>query len=481
MTRPAPDSATLDRLAGVVGERYALRSGDEMAPYLVEQRNRYFGKAAMVLRPGSTEEVSQLLKIADETGTAIVPQGGNTGLVGAQTPFEHGGEVVLSLGRMNRIRSLDPLDNTITVDAGCILATIQTAADEVDRLFPLSLGSEGSCQIGGNLSSNAGGIGVLAYGNARALVLGLEVVLADGRIWNGLRALRKDNTGYDLRDLFVGAEGTLGVITGAVLKLFPKPRDTATAFIAVPSPAAAVELLSLASGISGNRVTGFEIMPRFGLDIVLRHGEGSRDPIAGEHPWYVLMDLSGGEAEGVLRAPSEAILETGFEKGLVLDATIAESKAQADALWYLRFALSELQKFEGGSIKHDVSVPVSRMPEFIEQGCAAAVALIPGSRPLPFGHIGDGNVHFNISQPVGADTKEFLSRWEEMNDAIHDLVLAHHGSVSAEHGIGRMKSHMMTAIKSPVELEMMRSIKHLFDPKNILNPGKMLPPDGGRS
>jgi FAD/FMN-containing dehydrogenase len=263
-----------------------------------------------------------------------------------------------------------------------------------------------------------------------------------------------------------------------VLKLFPKPRDTATAFIAVPSPAAAVELLSLASGISGNRVTGFEIMPRFGLDIVLRHVDGTRDPIAGEYPWYVLMDLSGGEAEGVLRAPCEAILETGFEKGLVLDATIAESKAQSDAFWYIRFALAEFQKFEGGSIKHDVSVPVSKMPEFIEQGCAAAVALVPGCRPLPFGHIGDGNVHFNISQPVGADTKEFLSRWEEMNDAIHALVLAHNGSVSAEHGIGRMKSHMMTAIKSPVELEMMRSIKHLFDPKNILNPGKMLPPEG---
>jgi FAD/FMN-containing dehydrogenase len=481
MTRPAPSAATLDRLAAVVGERHALRGGDDMAPYLVEQRNRYFGKAAMVLRPGSTEEVSRLLKIASETGTAIVPQGGNTGLVGAQTPFEHGREVVLSLGRMNRIRTIDPLDNTITVDAGCILATVQAEADRVDRLFPLSLGAEGSCQIGGNLSSNAGGIGVLAYGNARNLVLGLEVVLADGRIWDGLRSLRKDNTGYDLRDLFVGAEGTLGIITGAVLRLFPKPRDTATAFIAVPSPAAAVALLSLASEISGNRVTGFELMPRFGLDIVLRHVDGARDPIAGEHPWYVLMELAGGEAEGVLRGPCESVLEAGLEHGLVIDATIAESKAQSDAFWYIRFALAEFQKFEGGSIKHDVSVPVSTMPEFIEEGCAAAIDLIPGCRPLPFGHIGDGNVHFNISQPVGADTRAFLGRWEEMNDVIHSLVLSHNGSISAEHGIGRMKSHMMAAIKSPVELELMRGLKRLFDPDNILNPGKLLPPEEDRS
>jgi FAD/FMN-containing dehydrogenase len=481
MTRPAPSAATLDRLAAVVGERHALRGGDDMAPYLVEQRNRYFGKAAMVLRPGSTEEVSRLLKIASETGTAIVPQGGNTGLVGAQTPFEHGREVVLSLGRMNRIRAIDPLDNTITVEAGCILATVQAEADRVDRLFPLSLGAEGSCQIGGNLSSNAGGIGVLAYGNARNLVLGLEVVLADGRVWDGLRALRKDNTGYDLRDLFIGAEGTLGIITGAVLRLLPKPRDTATAFIAVPSPAAAVALLSLASEISGNRVTGFELMPRFGLDIVLRHVDGARDPIAGEHPWYVLMELAGGEAEGVLRGPCESVLEAGLEHGLIIDATIAESKAQSDAFWYIRFALAEFQKFEGGSIKHDVSVPVSTMPEFIEEGCAAAIDLIPGCRPLPFGHIGDGNVHFNISQPVGADTHAFLGRWEEMNDVIHSLVLSHNGSISAEHGIGRMKSHMMAAIKSPVELELMRGLKRLFDPDNILNPGKLLPPEEDRS
>jgi FAD/FMN-containing dehydrogenase len=477
MTRPAPSAATLDRLATVVGERYALRRGDDMAPYLVEQRNRYFGKAAMVLRPASTEEVSRILAIATETGTAIVPQGGNTGLVGAQTPFEHGHEVVLSLGRMNRIRALDALDNTITVDSGCILTTVRAEADSVDRLFPLSLGAEGSCQIGGNLSSNAGGIGVLAYGNARNLVLGLEVVLADGRIWDGLRALRKDNTGYDLRDLFIGAEGTLGVITGAVLRLFPKPRDTATAFIAVPSPAAAVELLSLASEISGNRVTGFELMPRFGLEIVLRHVDGTRDPIADEHPWYVLMELSGGEAEGLLRTPCETILESGLERGLVIDATIAESRAQSDAFWHIRFALAEFQKFEGGSIKHDVSVPISRMPVFIEQGCAAAIDLVPGCRPLPFGHIGDGNVHFNISQPVGADTQAFLGRWEEMNDVIHSLVLSHNGSISAEHGIGRMKSHMMTAIKSPVELELMRGLKRLFDPDNILNPGKLLPPE----
>lgn len=472
---PAPE--TLRRFAGIVGPDNVIRTEDEKAPYLREWRDRYAGRAAAVLRPETAEQVAQVMKTANETRTAIVPQGGNTGLVGAQIPFESGHEVVLSLGRLKRIRDVDPLDNTMTVESGCILATIQAEADKADRLFPLSLGSEGSCQIGGNLSSNAGGTGVLAYGNARDLVLGLEVVLADGRVWDGLRRLRKDNTGYDLKDMFIGAEGTLGIITGAVLRLFPRPRDTATAFIGIRAPGDAVALLSVANAISGGRVTGFEIMPRVGLEFVLRHGEGACDPLAAPHPWYVLMELSGGENAGVLRDPCERILEAGFEAGLVADAAIAESGRQGQDLWRLRTAMSEVQKHEGGSIKHDISVPVSKIAEFIERASAMVSERIPGCRPLPFGHIGDGNIHFNVSQPAGGERAAFLDRWDEINDAVHDIVLSLNGSVSAEHGIGRMKRHMMERIKDPVELSIMRSLKKTFDPNGILNPGKLLPPE----
>ncbi len=475
MINKKPSDEVLAQLAATVGPGNAITGHDEMATYLCEGRDRYFGNAAMVLRPGSTQEVSGILEIASRTGTAVVPQGGNTGLVGGQIPFESGHEIVLSLSRLNRIRSIDPLDNTITVEAGCVLASVQAAADRVDRLYPLSLGSEGSCQIGGNLSSNAGGTAVLAYGNARNLALGLEVVLADGRIWNGLRSLRKDNTGYNLTNLFIGAEGTLGVITAAVLKLFPKPRDVATAFIAVAGPEASVELLSHANAISGGRVTGFEIMPRIGLEFVLRHLPGARDPLSGEHGWYVLMELSGGEQEGVLRDPCERILEAGFEAGLIEDATIAESGAQAEALWSLRTGMSEVQKKEGGSIKHDVSVPVSKMPAFIREASEAIVKHIPDARPVAFGHIGDGNVHFNVSQPIGGDKAAFLSQWEAVNHIVHEIVLAYDGSISAEHGIGRMKRDLMPAIKDPVELDLMRQLKSTLDPGGILNPGKVLP------
>ncbi len=469
------DTDLASRFAAIVGEANVLRDQADMDRYLREPRDLYVGTARMVLRPGTTEEVSRILALANETGTKIVPQGGNTGLVGAQIPYDAGDEVVLSLGRLNRVRQVDPLDNTMTVEAGCVLADLQAQADAAGRLFPLSLGSEGTCQIGGNLSSNAGGTAVLAYGNARNLVLGLEVVLADGRIWNGLRSLRKDNTGYNLTNLFIGAEGTLGVITAAVLKLFPRPRDVATAFIGLETPQAALSLLSLASEVSGGRVTGFEIIPRLGIDFVLRHLPGARDPLAGSHAWYVLMELSGGEAAGVLRAPCEKILEAAFEDGLVEDATIAESQAQSDAFWTIRTSLSEIQKHEGGSIKHDVSVPVSRMADFIDEASAAVVDFIPGARPLPFGHVGDGNVHFNVSQPEGADKAAFLAQWDAVNDIVHGIVMEYGGSISAEHGIGRMKRHMMTAIKDPVELDMMRGLKTLFDPNNILNPGKTLP------
>lgn len=480
MTHRPPSQDLLNHFASIVGEDNAIRNEAEMDGYLREWRDRYVGRAAMVLRPGSTQEVSDILRAANQTGTAIVPQGGNTGLVGGQIPFENGHEVVLSLGRLNRVRSVDALDNTMTVEAGCILAIIQAQADMVDRLFPLSLGSEGSCQIGGNLSSNAGGTSVLAYGNARNLVLGLEVVLADGRVWDGLRMLRKDNTGYNLKDLFIGAEGTLGIITAAVLKLFPMPRDSATAFIGVPSPAAAVSLLSLANEISGGRITGFELMPRIGLDFVLRHDEGSRDPLEASHPWYVLMEISGGEAAGVLREPCERILEQALLEDMIIDASIASNNLQAAAFWRLRSAMSEVQKQEGGSIKHDVSVPISKIPAFLDEATQTMKRYIPGCRPVPFGHIGDGNIHFNISQPDSADSAAFLNCWEEVNDIVHGIVRSYGGSVSAEHGIGRMKRNMMELIKSPVELEMMRTLKRTFDPNNILNPGKLLPSTEGQ-
>ena len=448
----------------------------DMAPYLTEWRDKYFGKAAMVLRPGSAEEVSGILKIANETGTAIVPQGGNTGLVGGQIPFETGHEVVLSLGRMNKVRAIDPVDNTITVDAGCVLQAVQDAADEVDRLFPLRIGSEGSCQIGGNIGTNAGGTAVLAYGNTRDLVLGLEVVLADGRIWNGLRRLRKDNTGYDLKNLFIGAEGTLGIVTGAVLKLFPKPKDISTAFIGLGSPAQALELFGLANERSGRRVTGFELIPRYGISIVLKHGQNVRDPLADEHPWYVLMELSGGGSQGGLDEVAGEILELGLERGLLDDAAIASSAAQADEIWRIRAVVSEVQKNEGGSIKFDVSVPVSCVPAFIDDVVAVSETLAPGCRPLPYGHMGDGNIHCNVSQPVGADASEFLARWGDFDDGIHEVVARYGGSISAEHGIGRMKRDYMPEIKDPVELDLMYVLKHQFDPHGILNPGKVLPP-----
>ncbi len=473
----APDSTTLDRFARVVGEAHVLREPEAMAPYLVEWRDRYFGRAAAVLRPGTADEVARILAIAGETLTAIVPQGGNTGLVGGQVPFESGNEVVVSLGRLNRIRELDATNNTVTVEAGCVLADVQAAADAAGRLFPLSLGSEGSCQIGGNLSTNAGGTAMLAYGNARDLVLGLEVALADGRLWNGLRRLRKDNTGYDLKHLFIGAEGTLGIITAAVLELFPKPTDKATAMAGVVDPQAGLDLLVLANAMSGRRATALELMPRLGIEFVTRHLAGSRDPLASPHGWYVLIELSGSGRPGELAQTLEAILGEAFERGIVADAVIAASEAQAQAFWRMRTGLSEVQKHEGGSIKHDVSVPVSAVPEFIRRATDAAQEVVPGCRPVPFGHLGDGNIHFNVSQPPGADRDGFLARWDDMSRAVHDVVLDLGGSISAEHGIGRMKRDLMPGIKSDVELSLMRDLKRMFDPRGILNPGKLLPPE----
>jgi FAD/FMN-containing dehydrogenase len=459
----------LNRFAAIVGEKNAIRDAAGMAGYMTEWRDIWVGKSPLVMRPGSTEEVSHILKLARETGTAIVPQSGNTGLVGGQIPFEGGQELLLSLDRMTMIIDLDSADNTMTVQAGATLKSVQDAADEAGRLFPLSLASEGSCRIGGNLSTNAGGLNVLAYGNARDLCLGLEVVLPDGRIWNGLRRLRKDNTGYDLKNLFIGAEGTLGVITAAVLKIFPKPRTYETAFIAVNSPQAAVDLLSLAKEMSGNRVVAFELLPRIAMDFTVKH-MGITNPLAEFSPWYALSELADPAAGSF-----EIILEEAMARGLVADATVAQSETQRQALWAIRELMPESQKFEGGSIKHDVSVPVSRIPQFIIEATRAVEAFMPQARVISFGHMGDGNLHFNVSQPPGMDKKKYLDLWNEMNAVVFDVVLKFDGSISAEHGIGRLKKHHMAKIKSPVELQMMRDLKNLFDPTNIMNPGKVLP------
>lgn len=467
------DDGLIAQFCEIVGPANALLEADDKAPYLAEIRNLYVGKAAIVLRPGSTQEVSDILKLAHKTGTSIVPQGGNTGLVGAQIPFTSGREIILQLGRMNKVRSMDVLNNSLTVDSGVILQTIQQLADENDRLFPLSLGAEGSCQIGGNLSSNAGGTAVLHYGNTRDLVLGLEVVMADGTIWDGLRKLRKNNTGYDLKHLFIGAEGTLGVITGVVLKLFPKPKSVVAAFVGLDNITDALELLDMARSIAGG-VTSFEFLPRLAMDFVLKHADGTRDPLESSYPWYVLIELSSGEPDAVLRDRLVDVLGQALERELISDATIAENESQRLAFWHMRTMLTEVQKPEGGSIKCDIAVPVSLIPEFLERSEKAVLEILPNTRIFSFGHLGDGNVHYNLSQPVGMDKDEYLEMWEEMTGAVHEIVMELGGTISAEHGIGRMKRHHMHEIKSEVELEMLRSIKSLFDPTGILNPGKLL-------
>jgi FAD/FMN-containing dehydrogenase len=464
------DTSLLDRFAAIVGNKYLITDPAEQEPYLIEPRGLYHGHTPAVLRPGTVAEVAAILKLANDTRTPLVPQGGNTGLVGGQAP--NTGELVLSLTRLDRIREVDATSNTMTCEAGVVLAKAQEAAAAAERLFPLSLAAEGSCTIGGNLATNAGGTAVLAYGNARDLVLGLEVVLADGRVWNGLSKLKKDNTGYDLKNLFIGAEGTLGVITAAVLKLYPRPRAVETAFIGLASPADALALFNLAGDRAGGTVTSFELMSRTSVEFALRHGPGCRDPLGTPHPWYVLIELSS-QAAG-LRSTLEDLLAAAVEQGRVADATIAASLDQRKAFWHLREMLSDVQRFEGGSIKHDVSVPVASVPDFIAQASAAVEALIPGCRPAAFGHLGDGNVHFNVSQPVGADTDAYLARWDEMGEAVNRIVTQLHGSISAEHGIGQLKRDLLPAVKDAVALQLMRALKRTLDPNGILTPGKVL-------
>jgi FAD/FMN-containing dehydrogenase len=467
----AIDPSLLARFAAIVGDKYAITDPQMQAPYVVEMRDMFQGRTPMVLRPDSVAQVAQILKLASETGTAIVPQGGNTGLVGGQMPLHN--EIVLSLNRLDRIREVDPTSNTITCEAGVTLQRAREAAAAVDRLYPQLLPSEGTCTIGGNLSTNAGGTAALAYGIARAHVLGIEVALADGRILHDLNKLKKDNTGYDLKNLFIGAEGTLGVITAAVLRLVPRPRSVEAAFVGVPSPDAALSLLTIAEQSAGGSVTSYELMPREGLEIVLHHTPGCRDPLGAPHPWYVLIELSS-QAKSGLRAVMEDILTQGVEAGLVADAAIAESLEQVKAFWRVRENFGEAQRHAGGSIKHDISVPVAAVPAFLKDAQAAAVAVVAGARPFPFGHLGDGNIHYNVLQPVGADKDDYLKHWDEMNAAVFAVVKKYSGSISAEHGIGVLKRDILPSVKDPVALDLMRSLKRLLDPNGILNPGKVL-------
>ena len=460
-------------LARIVGAAHVLADAHDMAPFLVEERGLWRGAARCVVLPGSTAEVAGVMKQASAHGWRIVPQGGGTGLVGGQIPSPRGDEIVLSLKRMSRVREIDAPANAMTVEAGVTLLAAQQAADGADRLFPLSLAAEGSATIGGNLSTNAGGTAVIAYGNARDLVLGLEVVLADGRVLNGLSKLRKDNTGYDLKHLFMGAEGTLGVITAATLKLFPRPRARATAIVGLATPQAALDLLALAQERAGGDLKTFELMPRIGLEFVVRHAANARDPFAAPHAWYVLIEIAS-QLDGALEESMESLRAAAMERDLVEDAAIAASLDQRAAFWRLRENLSEVQKHEGGSIKHDVSVPVSRVPDFLAKADAAVRAAIPGVRIVAFGHLGDGNIHYNLSQPVGADRRQFLALWTQANDIVHAIVADLHGSISAEHGIGVLKRDLLVRVKDPTALEIMRALKATLDPLNILNPGKVL-------
>ena len=470
----------IEKLQAIVGDKGLVLDTQEMRPYLSDWRENYLGAALAIVRPASTEEVSEVVKLCAAEKVAICPQGGNTGMSGGATPQEVGLEIVLSLTRMNRILEIDKVGYSMTVEAGVILKTIQETAADHDRLFPLSLGAEGSCTIGGNLSTNAGGVQVLHYGNARNLVMGLEVVLPNGDIWNGMRALKKDNTGYDLRDLYLGAEGTLGIITKAILKLWPKPKDVATAWTAVPSPAAAVELLSGAYAASEDNVTSCELMGRQGIDLVLKNIHGATDPLADRHDWYVLLEWSSsrpprhGANQTGLREKMEVYLGEAMEKGLVLDAVIAQNEAQARAFWALRENHSESQKREGPSIKHDISVSVSKLPEFVTEGLAAMNRVLPGCRPVPFGHVGDGNLHFNCQSPPGWSKPQFMHHGEAISGAIYDLVTSFGGSISAEHGIGRIKVDELTHYRSQIELDVMRTLKRALDPHNIMNPGKVI-------
>jgi FAD/FMN-containing dehydrogenase len=467
----APGTNFVERLAQVVGRANVLTAPADTAAFFTDWRRQYSAVGECVVRPADTSQVSEVVRLCVAEGVALVPQGGNTGLCGGSVPTGMQREIVLSLARMNRVRSLDTLNDTITVDAGCVLAAIQEAALAAGRLFALSLAAEGSCQIGGNLSTNAGGVNVLRYGNAREQVLGLELVLPDGRVWNGLRALRKDNTGYDLKQLFVGAEGTLGIITAAVLKLYPRPSASLTAWIALESPARAVGLLAHLRETLGERISAFELVSRVCLEAVLAHDRATHDPLPAPHPWYVLAQFDDGGAPQALRTAVEAALGAAAEHGLASDAALAHSEAQSKAMWRLRETLPEAQ-FQ--NVKHDVSVPVSRIPELIERADAALATTFPGAVLYAFGHVGDGNLHYNVGMRGAADTDALIARRDEVNEIVYRTVAALGGSVSAEHGLGQLKRDAIRRYKDPLELELMRALKRALDPAGLMNPGKVI-------
>lgn len=466
-------SSAIAGLAGIVGESAVIADPGQMGAYLNEPRRRYHTAAAAVARPADVAQVQAICRWANDNRVPLIPQGGNTGLVGAQVPLS-GDEVIVSLQRLDRVREVDAAAGHMTLEAGVILEHAQVAAETAGAMFPLWIASQGSARIGGVLSSNAGGVNVLAYGNARELCLGVEAVLADGRLYQGLNALKKDNTGYDLKDLLVGAEGTLGIITAATLKLFPKPEGYETAICSVAGPEQALELFRLMRARAGSRLTAFELMPRFGIELQLKHGVLARDPTASLSPWYALVEMSWmtGGAPGVL----PAALEDALGKGVVDNASVAQSEAERTLMWAAREQMSEVQSKEGASIKHDISVPIAAVPQMIAAGAAAAARVVPGIRPCLFGHLGDGNLHFNFSQPEGADGKAFMAREKDVNSAVYEVVLKLHGSISAEHGIGQLKSGLLTRVKDPVALEMMHAVKRALDPNGILNPGKVLVP-----
>ncbi|CAB3806953.1 FAD-binding oxidoreductase [Paraburkholderia fynbosensis] len=463
----------LDRLIAIVGKDGVITDPSDVAPYMQDMRGKHQGKTSFVVRPSTTQQVAEVVKICAATATPIIPQGGNTGLVCGGIPLCGGNNVLLSLQRMNRIVEVDAVGHTMTVEAGCILANVQEAAREAGLLFPLSLASEGSCRIGGNLSTNAGGIAVLHYGNARDLVLGIEVVLPDGRIWNGLRGLRKDNSGYDLKHLFIGGEGTLGIITAATLKIFPQPVQVETALLAVRDIECVMGIYARARAASGDRLTAFELIPRVGLEFGLKHVPGTIEPFDRAFPYYVLAQISSSEAGDNLRSVTENVLTGILEAELAEDAILAESIAQAKGLWGIREGVVEGHRFEGAVISHDVSVPIAKIAEFVRKAGAAAELRCAGIRVIAFGHVGDGNIHFNFHQPVGTDGKEFLARAPEFNELVYDIAVGMGGSISAEHGIGYVKKSHLRKYRSDVELDLMRRIKLAIDEKNIMNPGKI--------